>query len=371
MKRLILILSTFLIIYLNLHAEIVIPQNVYASSTLTDSKESDKYSSKNLCDCSWKTWVEGEKGDGIGTRIVYEFSTPLYFGQFHIRNGYGNVAYYFKNNRVKEIEYFFDNSPLTYQLLLEDTCEEQIFKITDTEKHSKITFTIKSVYKGTEYDDTCISELAVQDSEIEMYYNSYNNSLNPWFHSDSYRGLLLYKMNTMEGEQNCRLDKTGRLLLFRNDYETGSEWYYPEDSLSGVVPCKTVWGTNEKIYEYYRIYLSASNNPLLIIHHYDDHGHKSDIDCYYFDGNNWIKDNKNEAVLEIFNYAQALKKEKLFPHYKIVDIYDDNSPIQKPDTFIITPLYFKEYPDTAPLMFGERKEPVLFIYDGKKFKLTQ
>ena len=180
MKRLLLLLHSVLLSQFYFFADIVRPEKVSASSTLKDGKDSEKYSAKNLCDCTWKTWVEGEDGDGVGTKIVYEFSPPLSFGQFHIRNGYGNVAYFYKNNRVKEIEYFFDDAPLSYSIQLEDTCDEQIFKITDTEKHSKITFIIKSVYKGTEFDDTCISELAVQNAEIEMYANTYQNSLNPW-----------------------------------------------------------------------------------------------------------------------------------------------------------------------------------------------
>ena len=370
MKKLILIF-TMILACLPLFADIVLPSKVSASSMLTDTKDSEKYSPKNLCDCTWKTWVEGEKGSGIGTKIVYEFANPLKFGQFHIRNGYGNAAYFYKNNRVKELEYFFDDSSVKYALILEDTCEEQIFKITDSEKHSKITFTIKSVYKGTEFDDTCISELAVQNDEIEMYANTYQNSLNPWFHSDSYRGLLLYKMNKMEGEKNCRLDKTGRLQLFRDEGETGAEWYYPEDSLSGTVPCKTSSGTGEKVYDYYRIYLSASTKPLLVIHHYDNFGHKSEIDCYYFDGNDWIKDNKNEAFRAVFDYAESLKKKNLFPSYKITDDYNTDSPLNKPNTLIITPLSFSEQAQTAPLMYGAEKPSAVFIYDGKKFVLGE
>lgn len=369
MKKTSLVLAAILSLCASAFAEIVLPKEVHASSTLKDGKDGGKYSAKNLCDCTWKTWAEGERGAGIGVSIVYEFPGPMKFGQFHVRNGYGNAAYFFRNNRVKELEYFFDDSPKKYSMILEDTCDEQIFRISDAEEHSRITFTIKSVYKGTDFDDTCISEIAVQDSEIEIYADSHKNSLEPWFRPDPYRGHLLFRMFYMEGAEKCSFDKTGRLKLFRNDGETGDEWYYPEASLSGAVPFKTVWGTNEKIYEHYRIYLSAANKPLLVIHHRDDFGRKSDIDCYYFDNINWIKDNENEAFREVFDYAESLRRKGLFPDFKIFCGRDDSSPLHRPDTLMVTPLSFEGYPETAPLKYGAQKTPAIFVYDGKKFVL--
>ncbi|MBO4439974.1 MAG: hypothetical protein J5798_11555 [Spirochaetaceae bacterium] len=150
----------------------LIPNKVSATSTLVEKNKSpDFYSAENLYDASWKSWVEGEKADGLNSEIVYQYNSPKDIRALVIRNGYGELRYFYQNNRVKDIQ--LSDGKSTYKLTLRDTYLPQIFEI-EFNSCTEIKIKILSVYKGTKYSDTCLAELRflnypVQDDRVVPY----------------------------------------------------------------------------------------------------------------------------------------------------------------------------------------------------------
>lgn len=189
----------------------------WATSTLRGPKKNPfMYHESNIADGDIKTaWVEGEPGPGIGVKIIFEIPTPGYSATT-LKNGASTMVVYnglclsktlfLANNRVKDclLEIFVGVDSGVYS----DSCSEyklkkfseMKLKLQDTEKAQKIflnidhkkakefwrktreqmkskgepvftgeyglylfgVLTINSVYKGSRYDDTCISEISFE-----------------------------------------------------------------------------------------------------------------------------------------------------------------------------------------------------------------
>ncbi|MBN2041216.1 MAG: hypothetical protein JW864_14325 [Spirochaetes bacterium] len=174
--------------------KIVIPpevlKSVYASSELESG--TGKYSVKNLVDDDPATaWVEGKKGYGINEFL--RLSTNPFFAnnagaykisKIGIINGYAKDSSTFKkNSRVKKIRIDYQNymccgncckdTPAETRsraslaekgsavFILEDTMKMQYLKFEEPVYSSELTITIVDVYKGTKWDDTCISGIVL------------------------------------------------------------------------------------------------------------------------------------------------------------------------------------------------------------------
>ena len=166
-------------------------KKVTASSTLVEKgKSEDFYSPENLVDASYKSWVEGVDGDGIGESITIEFEKPLdNLCSIAFRNGYGDLKYYYTNNRVKDILVTF-NDEFTVKTTLEDKYDIYYYHLYYTSEYnkpiSKVTFKIDSVYKGQKYSDTCLSEI---------FFNKVDVSRPPFFDPYSAELFAAYKMD--------------------------------------------------------------------------------------------------------------------------------------------------------------------------------
>jgi hypothetical protein len=150
-----------------------------ASSTLNNS---DSYKSANLCDGKAETaWVPGVKG-GIGewvkinidaySKLSEYTSTPFSLDEIGVLPGYAKSSKtWSENNRVKKLlvvahsPKLAQNEWVVYRLNLKDEAKLQIFTIPDDKvgysiqiMKKEIWIKIEDIYKGTKYDDTCISE---------------------------------------------------------------------------------------------------------------------------------------------------------------------------------------------------------------------
>jgi hypothetical protein len=147
--------------------------NMTSSSYLTETINGEEvsYSAQNLENRDIQIpWVEGVDGSGIGSYISIDESAGegvpnLVFvnGFFHPQKRY----LYEYNNRVKKILVeSIDNIVPSFEMEieLEDTPNFQTFWLPRKTKNFKLT--ILDVYKGTKYDDTCISGL-FSDLSIE------------------------------------------------------------------------------------------------------------------------------------------------------------------------------------------------------------
>lgn len=130
----------------------------FASSSLKENNT--LYSANNLSNIElMKPWVEGVSGYGIGEYIIVtQNSKEVYFSELLISIGF--VSYekpylYEKNSRPKQIELTTEDGAFNYVVELFDTPNIQTIKLPKAVRDIKII--IKDIYKGTEWDDTCIN----------------------------------------------------------------------------------------------------------------------------------------------------------------------------------------------------------------------
>ena len=134
-------------------------------------------------------WVEGAPGSGIGETITIEYNSPVI--GLSILNGYveeQNLKLYKENSRLKEIE--IENLK---------TGKKQIAKFEDRvyfkyilldEPAEKIKITIKDVYPGSKYSDTCVTAIHGHWAREESYLKTYfEEGKNNW-HLESQKTVL-------------------------------------------------------------------------------------------------------------------------------------------------------------------------------------
>jgi hypothetical protein len=109
-------------------------------------------------------WVEGVPGHGVGQWVVIEFDQLRLVKSIEINNGYNKDRdIYYKNSRLKEIKVEFSERVDKINVVLRDTGSPQPIALPKDRpvKTYWIRITIESVYPGTKFDDTAISELHV------------------------------------------------------------------------------------------------------------------------------------------------------------------------------------------------------------------
>lgn len=133
--------------------------SVIASSVLDENR----YTESNIIDDDINTaWVEGRLDGGVGEWVRIEFQSFLLernrFNTIEIINGYAkNEMVFRENNRVRRARLEFSDGQ-SHVITLKDTMTPQRFRF-QKNVFSFVKFTILDVYRGTTYNDTCISEL--------------------------------------------------------------------------------------------------------------------------------------------------------------------------------------------------------------------
>lgn len=135
---------------------------VVASSKLS-SQGSNTYGVSNLYDCNHETaWVEGVSGYGIGQWIEYQGVSEKQIKTINILNGYvKSDKAWSENARVSQLQVTCNGRPICI-LELENSRSLQSFNVQDlldTYSVKTFRFEILSVYPGTKYQDTVISEI--------------------------------------------------------------------------------------------------------------------------------------------------------------------------------------------------------------------
>jgi hypothetical protein len=129
------------------------------------------YGPESLFDNADNTaWVEGVDGQGIGEWIVVEFDGSRLVKEIHIKNGYmKDPALYQKNSRVKEIKVEFSEREKRSVVLQDSGAAQSVALPKDQPlKANWVKFTIESVYPGTKWEDTAISELHIVSERIQF-----------------------------------------------------------------------------------------------------------------------------------------------------------------------------------------------------------
>lgn len=135
--------------------------NVSATSSL-NADNGISYGAECLTDGNLSTsWQDGADDFGLNESISFSFTTnsDSVYILFYNGNQLGE-DYYYRNNRAHNIQLIVNNKK--YDIDFKDTFGAQAVQIDGLDNsETNITIVIKSVYAGTDYDDTCISEIEV------------------------------------------------------------------------------------------------------------------------------------------------------------------------------------------------------------------
>lgn len=138
------------------------PKAAVASSAL-EATSTASYQATNLLDGDLTTaWLEGMDGPGLGEWVRFEFSQPVVLARLEIANGYQKDDDRFLGNpRVKLVKVEYSSG--TSQLVdFWDTRDLQAIKPTD-EAVEWVKLVIVSVYPGSEWEDTALSEVHIYE----------------------------------------------------------------------------------------------------------------------------------------------------------------------------------------------------------------
>jgi len=140
------------------------PSNIEVSTFLIEkNRPRNAYAPKNVFDGKKTTaWFEGSPGDGIGEWMKITFSESKKMKKIGLIAGYPKTAKLFKqNNRIKAATLIFSNGD-TQVLNFKDKKEMQYFDIASDSKTSYVKIVVNSVYRGSKYRDTCITEIDIK-----------------------------------------------------------------------------------------------------------------------------------------------------------------------------------------------------------------
>ncbi|MBP7450505.1 MAG: hypothetical protein KA817_10720 [Flavobacteriales bacterium] len=149
------------------------PDTVWASSTLkpVGSHRYDALQAHDLDHCH--AWAEGVPGPGIGESLTYRFANESpRLHTVNISNGLVTSEPAWRaNNRVKRLRMDENGVPVAV-LLLEDTMADQTFTLPRLfgqrvdHQPMRLSFTILDVYRGERYDDTVITEVWFDGTDV-------------------------------------------------------------------------------------------------------------------------------------------------------------------------------------------------------------
>jgi|688.fasta_scaffold12625_5 hypothetical protein len=149
------------------------PDSIWATSSLP-AQGQHRYDPANAHDLDYCTaWCEGVPGPGIGQSLTYRFkpdSPRLH--TIKISNGLvTSEAAWRANNRVKRILVSENGLPVL-ELTLSDTMDDQTFELPRLfgqradGQPMDLSFTILEVYPGERFDDTVITEIWFDGTDV-------------------------------------------------------------------------------------------------------------------------------------------------------------------------------------------------------------
>jgi len=124
-----------------------------------------KYEPKYVKDGRRSTvWVEGEDGSGLGSWVQVDLDSARTVVGFRLWNGnWYTRDFWERHNRAKEIEVELSDGT-RHQFTLRDEMVIEELRFDNPVTTSSLRIRIKSVFGGTTFNDTCISEIQVFDN---------------------------------------------------------------------------------------------------------------------------------------------------------------------------------------------------------------
>ena len=133
------------------------------TSSVLDPQYGNRYGPINLFDGNPATaWVEGANNQGEGEAFVITLNSETVPSLLRIMNGYNKSDDIFtKNSRVREL-IISTSSGEKQRHTLDDTMGWQEVPLDFVEPAQWLEFRIGSVYPGSKYSDTALSEIRVE-----------------------------------------------------------------------------------------------------------------------------------------------------------------------------------------------------------------
>ena len=128
-----------------------------ATSTLGSDPEAQlHYFARNTLDNNRKTAWNSD-GSAEGESVIYEFERSVRIARIRVVNGYAKSDEAFKwNARIREVEIITDDGAAPREFV--DSDQLQTIEV-DSGKTSRLEIRIESVYPGTRYRDTALTEI--------------------------------------------------------------------------------------------------------------------------------------------------------------------------------------------------------------------
>ncbi len=123
----------------------------------------NSYAPQNLLDGAPATaWVEGARGNGVGAYLAIDLPEPRSFEILELINGYAKSSSTFsRNGRVRELIVSASNGQRRV-LRLRDHADWQSHPLGEFENVTWMRLEIGSVYPGSKWTDTALSELRLR-----------------------------------------------------------------------------------------------------------------------------------------------------------------------------------------------------------------
>jgi hypothetical protein len=137
--------------------------SIRTSSTLFSSESELSHGPAMLMDGDRSTaWIEGSRRDGVGEWFEVYVGRRKKLTSFTIVNGCaGSAQQHIEHNRIRAVRISRDLPP-AIDFILSDSRKPETIYFPEPLQTAWVRFTIRSVYKGSKYRDTCVSELSLK-----------------------------------------------------------------------------------------------------------------------------------------------------------------------------------------------------------------
>ncbi len=139
------------------------PKTASASSVIYQ-KGINNNADRVLNDNKDSSWQEGVDGDGIGEWLKFDFTQKKTLRYMKLKLGnWSSDWYYTSNNRPKILEIQTDAG--MKQITFPDEKKDYWLAFPKDWTTDDVKLIIRAVYKGTEWDDTCVTEIAMYEEK--------------------------------------------------------------------------------------------------------------------------------------------------------------------------------------------------------------
>lgn len=190
-----------------------------ASSSYPD-EEGVSYDVKHIGDRKQSTvWVEGEKGSGLGSWVQLDLNEATTLTGLRIWNGnWFSQDFWTRHNRMKDIEIEFSDGT-KIEMTLKDEMKPEEIRFPKPTSTSSVKIRFKTVYSGSTFNDTCVSEIQLLDAAPEDFVVPTSYAASSTYPSDAdgnYEPMNLADglMDSMWCEGSKDGDGTGEWLEF-------------------------------------------------------------------------------------------------------------------------------------------------------------